>query len=53
MTESKIIKSSGSGGLEKCIEIWMNNGWNVVNAFYANEDDCWCALLTREVDPCD
>lgn len=53
MIESKIVKCSGSGGLEKCIEILLNNGWNVVNAFYSNEHNGWCALLTREVDPCE
>lgn len=53
MIESKIIRCSGSGGLEQCIEMLLNTGWKVVNAFCAPDQPMWCALMIREVDPCD
>lgn len=35
--------------LEKAIELWLNNGWRVVNAFCRfGKAYEWCALLVKE-----
>lgn len=53
MTETIIARRESMSQLEDAIEILMNTGWKVVNAFCAPERPMWCALLIREVDPCD
>ena len=50
MIETIIVRRHSSSQLEDAIEIQMNTGWEVVNAFCAPELPMWCALMIREDD---